>query len=83
MFNQEGKKLVTLNITMDENTGIGTWTEDQFINAVKSGLVPNAQPALRYPMQPYTNLTDQEVKAIFAYLKTVPKLNHKVERKLD
>ena len=83
MFNQEGKKLVTLNITMDESTGIGTWTEEQFINAVKSGLVPNSQPALRYPMRPYSNLTDQEVKAIYAYLKTVPKLNHKVERKFD
>ena len=83
MFNQEGKKLVTLNITMDENTGIGTWTEEQFIKAVKSGLVPNGQPALRYPMQPYSNLTEQEVKAIYAYLKTIPKLNHKVERKLD
>lgn len=83
MFNGEGKKLVTLNITMDENTGIGKWTEEQFIKAVKSGQVPDGGPALRYPMQPYSNLSDQEVKAIYAYLKTVPKLNHKVERKLD
>lgn len=83
MFNQEGKKLVTLNITMDENTGIGTWTEEQFIKAVRSGVVPNNKPTLRYPMQPYSNLTDIEVKAIYAYLKTIPKLNHKVERKFD
>lgn len=82
LHNEEGKKLVTLNLTMDENTGIGKWTEEQFIKAVKSGQVPNG-PALRYPMQPYSNLTDQEVRAIYAYLKTVPKLNHKVERKLD
>lgn len=68
---------------MDENTGIGTWTEEQFIKAVRSGVVPNNKPSLRYPMQPYSNLTDIEVKAIYAYLKTIPKLNHKVERKFD
>lgn len=83
MYNEEGKKLVTLNITMDENTGIGKWTEEQFIKAVKTGQVPDGGPALRYPMQPYSNLSDQEVRAIYAYLKTVPKLDHKVERKFD
>ena len=83
MYNEEGKKLLTLNITMDENTGIGKWSEAQFITAVKTGQVPNGGPALRYPMQAYSNLTDQEVRAIYAYLKTVPKLDHKVERKFD
>jgi cytochrome c1 len=83
MYNEEGKKMLTLNITMDENTGIGKWTEEQFIKAVKSGQVPDGGPALRYPMQPYSNLSDQEVRAIYAYLKTVPKLDHKVERKLN
>jgi hypothetical protein len=83
MYNEEGKKLVTLNITMDENTGIGKWTEEQFVKAVRTGQLPDGAPALRYPMQPYSNLTDQEVRAIYAYLKTVPKLDHKVERKLE
>ena len=83
IYNQEGKKLVTLNITMDENTGIGKWTEEQFIRAVKTGILSNDQPALRYPMDPYTNLTDKEVQAIYAYLKTIPKLDHKVERKTE
>ena len=82
MHTEEGKEIVTLNITMDEETGIGKWTEEQFIKAVKSGQVPNG-PALRYPMQAYSNLTDQEVRAIYAYLKTVPKQKNKVERKLE
>ena len=33
------------------------------------------------PMIPYANLTDSELKAIYAYLKTVPVILHKVERK--
>jgi mono/diheme cytochrome c family protein len=71
--------ITTLNITPDEETGIGKWTEEEFVKAVKSGIVPNG-PALRPPMQPYVQLTDEEAKAIYAYLRTVPKINHKVDR---
>lgn len=83
MYTLEGKEIQSLNITMDKSTGIGNWTEEQFIAAVKSGVVPDGGPALHYPMQPYINLTDKEVKAIYAYLKTVPTLSNKVERKTD
>lgn len=83
MYTEEGKEIYTLNITMDDKTGIGSWSEEDFIKAVKTGQVPLGQPSLRYPMIPFTNLTDQEVKAIYAYLKTVPKINNPVVRKLD
>jgi hypothetical protein len=32
-------------------------------------------------MMPYANLTEEEAKAIFAYLKTIPKITNKVDRK--
>lgn len=83
MIGPDGKKITSLNITMDPATGIGNWTEEQFVKALKSGVIPNDQPALRPPMPPFSNLTDEEAKAIYAYLKTVPPLTHKVERKLD
>lgn len=83
MYTDEGKEIYTLNITMDDKTGIGSWSEEDFIKAVKTGQVPLGQPSLRYPMIPFTNLTDQEVKAIYAYLKTVPKIENQVVRKLD
>ena len=51
------------------------------INAVKSGTVPNGQQSLRDPMQPYVGLSDQELSAIYAYLRTVPPIDNKVERK--
>ena len=78
----EGKPIQTLNITMDAETGIGAWSQEDFVKAVKHGQIKNNQPALRYPMTPYVNLTDKEAAAIFSYLKTVPKLRNKVERKL-
>jgi hypothetical protein len=81
MQGMDGKEILTRNITMDEETGIGKWTEEEFIKALKYGQLPHG-PALRIPMMPYTPLTDNEAKAIYAYLKTVPKIKNQVERKL-
>jgi len=81
MYDMDKKEIYSLNITMDKNTGIGNWSESDFIKAVQTGILPNNQPALRYTMQPYANLTDKEISAIYAYLKTVPTQNNKVERK--
>lgn len=75
-------KIQTLNITPDEETGIGKWTGDDFIKALKSGIVPGNQPALRPPMMPYANLTDAEAKAMYEYLQTIPKIKNKVNRNL-
>lgn len=79
MLNSEGQAIYTRNITMDEQTGIGNWTEDQFVQALKYGRTPQGQ-ALREPMMPYTYLTDGEARAIYAYLKTLPKIQNKIER---
>jgi hypothetical protein len=82
MFQLDGSKISTLNISPDNETGIGGWTEEDFVKAVKTGIVPNGQPSLRYPMIPYLNLSDTELKAINAYLKTVPPIKNKVDRQL-
>lgn len=75
----DGSKITSLNLTPDEETGIGTWTEEQFGNAVRSGIVPKGH-ALRIPMLPYHNLTDSEIHAIYSYIRTVPKISNKVDR---
>ena len=74
-----GDKIKSQNITFHE-TGIGKWDEATFVNAVKSGIMPNNQPALRQPMQPYIWLSTSEIKAIYAYLKTIPKIDNKIDR---
>jgi len=78
-LDMEGNVVLTSNITPDQETGIGNWTEEQFVKALKYGLV-DGKPALRYPMVPFVHLTDSEAKAIFAYLKTIPPIKNKVER---
>ena len=82
MKNERGEIVVTANITPHEETGIGKWTEDQFVRALKYGIVENG-PALRNPMKPFSQLSDSEAKAIFAYLRTVPPIDHKVERNAE
>lgn len=74
----EGNIIPSANLTFDEETGIGKkYTEEQFVQAVRLCKKPDGT-LLRYPMQPHLTLTDYEVKAIYAYLKTVPKIRNNV-----
>jgi len=72
-----GKLVRTANLTPDGETGIGNWTADEFRRALREGIRPDNRP-LRYPMVPYRPLADDEVEAIFAYLRSVPSLRNKV-----
>ena len=80
-LNRKGQVMLTPNLTPDMETGIGKWTKAKFVKALKSGIVDNG-PALAYPMQPYTHLTDKEAGAIYDYLMTIPPINNKVERSI-
>ena len=71
--------LVAQNITPDRETGIGNWTEDEFVAALHDGRGHNGTrlyPAMPYPA--YTKMTDDEVRAIRAYLATVAPVRNKV-----
>ena len=65
-----GKLVYTANLTPDAETGIGRWTAEEFRRALRDGIRPGNRP-LRYPMVPYRPLADDEVDAIFAYLRSV------------
>ena len=77
---EDGKtEVYSANITMDKETGIGNWTEEDFIKAVRFGQRPDGKP-LRQPMPPFSALSDQEVSSIWAYLQTVPPIKNEVKR---
>jgi cytochrome c553 len=63
----------TANLTSDAS-GIGNWTEGQFIYAIRNGKskgMENSRTLLPpMPWQMYRNFSDNELKAIFAYLKS-------------
>lgn len=62
------------NLTPHE-TGIGTWTEEQFFLAMKEGKykgLPGSRTLLPpMPWESFSHMTDDELKAIFAYLKSI------------
>jgi mono/diheme cytochrome c family protein len=62
------------NLTPDE-TGTANWTESQFVYALKNMVskgLPGSRPLMPpMSMMPVKNMTDDELKAIFAYLRTV------------
>lgn len=67
------------NLTPDANTGLGIWTEDMFIKAIRTGRHMGAARPILPPMPwpVYRNATDEDLKAVFAYLRTLkPIVNH-------
>jgi hypothetical protein len=70
----------TSNLTPDKNTGLGIWTEDMFLKAMKTGKHMGTSRQIQPPMPwPWIGqATDEDLKAIFAYLKSVPPITNHV-----
>jgi mono/diheme cytochrome c family protein len=71
------------NITPDQETGIGSWTADDFYRTMHNGRFPDG--GLIYPVMPfgsYTKVTREDSDAIFAYLRSVSPV-HQVDRPND
>ena len=70
------------NLTSDSATGIGAWPEETFIKTLRTGKHlgnPNGRDIL--PPMPWYNvapMTDADIKAVYAYLQSLPPINNKV-----
>lgn len=70
------------NITPDPTTGIGKWTDEQIITATRLGRRPNGERLI--PVHPYTvfnGMTEQDLKDVIAYLRSVPPVNRQTPAK--
>ena len=66
-------KLITPNLTPGGEPGF--WTEEQFINTIRTGVAPSGhQLSDHMPWKDYRFMTDDELKAIYIYLQSLPKL---------
>ena len=75
---QSGQVVLSANLTPDE-TGLANWNEADFTRAIRTGIRPD-NTVLMYPMSPLPELTDADAGAIYAYLRTVPKIHNPVPR---
>ena len=80
-FEEEIFTAVSSNITPDKGTGIGGWTDAEIITAIREGRRPDGTvigPPM--PVELYRRLSDRDVRAIVAYLRTVKPVRNKVAK---
>lgn len=85
---ETGYRVHTANITPDANTGIGTWTEQQFIDKFKAFETPTNATLAEHeraqntpmPITAYAGMTREDLSAIFAYLRTLKPVTNRVEK---
>ncbi len=79
MLNMDGEVIPSANITPDDETGIGRYSESEFVEVIRMGRKPDGT-MVRYPMLPHGALSEAEVKAIYAFLRTVPPITNAVAK---
>jgi hypothetical protein len=70
----------TANLTPDKETGLGDWTVDDFKKTIRTGrhLGRGREILPPMPIPVYNNMTDDDLEAVFAYLRTIPAINNRV-----
>jgi len=87
-FLETGYRVRAANITPDADTGIGSWTEQQFIDKFKAFETPTGatlsdterRQNTPMPITAYAGMTREDLAAIYAYLRTLPPVVNRVTR---
>jgi len=68
------------NLTPDVETGIGAWNDQELITAIREGLRPYGSLIIGPPMpfSQYRGMSDRDVRAIIAYLRSVPEISNRI-----
>ncbi len=68
------------NLTPEELTGMGIYTEDVFISSIRTGRHRGVARPIAPPMPwpSYSQMTDDDLKAVYAYLRTIPPVRNQV-----
>lgn len=70
----------TANLTPDDDTGLGRWTLRNFVDTIRTGRHLGRGRAILPPMPipVYNNLTDEDLEAVYLYLRTIPAVKNRV-----
>jgi hypothetical protein len=73
-----------MNLTPDKETGLGSWTEMMFVDALKKGKHQGTGRPILPPMpwNWYMNMTEDDLKAVFAYLQSLPPVKNPIPEPL-
>jgi mono/diheme cytochrome c family protein len=69
-----------MNLTPDENTGIGSWSEETFVKAIRTGRHMGVSRPILPPMPwwAFKNLSDEDLTSIYAYLRSIKPIHNRV-----
>lgn len=76
LHQETGEIIPSANLTPDPQTGIGAWTEEDLGKAIRAGI--SSKGPLSPAMPRFTNFTDEEISAIYAYLQSIPAIRNDV-----
>ncbi|HSU13643.1 c-type cytochrome [Longimicrobium sp.] len=70
------------NLTPDAETGIGRWTEEDFLRTLRTGVNPDGDRLHPFmPWREYRRMTDDDLRAIYRYLRTLQPIRNPVPRR--
>jgi mono/diheme cytochrome c family protein len=80
----KGARVYTSNLTPDPETGLGKWSEKDFIQAFKKGVRPDGVKYVESPMEwdQYSNMKIEDIQAIYRYLRTVKPIENNVPKNI-
>ena len=76
LFDLELGKIYSKNITSDNETGIGKYTDGEIARVLRFGVHPDGRPV--YDFMPFHNMTDDDLTAVISYLRTQTPVVNKV-----
>jgi len=73
---------ISMNLTSDKQTGIGSWTNDDFKRAVRNGIAPDGRPIPGHlmPWPAYSNWSDEDLYAVAVYLRHTAPIVHPIPK---
>jgi len=76
---EEGFSTTAPNLTPDATTGLGRYTEADFMRAMRSGVRPDGTVMLPFmPWPTYAAWSEEDLRAVWLYLRSVPAVVHAV-----
>jgi mono/diheme cytochrome c family protein len=75
---EDADELWAPNITPDKETGMGNWPDDALARAIREGVGHDGRALTGMPFGDFRKLSDEDVKSIVVYLRTLPPVKNKV-----
>ena len=71
-------KVCAPNITPDTATGLGAWSDGEIMRALREGVNREGKALFMMPYTEYRSLSDEDARAVVAYLRALPPITHQV-----